>query len=273
MTTLSIACSPCPNDTFLFHGLATGRVALPVDGFTMHYFDIETLNQNALALCHDLTKLSVHAWLRVQEHYTPLATGAAFGFGCGPLLVSRRPLAPGEWTRLPMLFPGPLTTAYLLFRLFHPSSDPALHHFAPYHQIPARVASGEFACGAVIHESRFNHAALGLSVLSDLGETWERATGLPVPLGLCAARATFSPAFRAALAEALAESLARATRQLDPELPAFIRQFATEQDPALVARQIQAFVTGETRRMGETGRAALATLARLARERGVLHDR
>ena len=47
----------------------------------------------------------------------------------------------------------------------------------------ARSADGEVDAGLIIHESRFTYADHGLVAVADLGEWWERETGLPVPLG------------------------------------------------------------------------------------------
>ena len=84
---LSLGFSPCPNDTFIFHGLVSGRV--DVAGYRFHPVlkDVETLNDMAFEQALDITKLSFYAWLKVKRHYRLLSSGAALGYGCGPVVI------------------------------------------------------------------------------------------------------------------------------------------------------------------------------------------
>lgn len=139
--TLSLAISPCPNDTFIFHAWIAGLLpdAPPVE---TRLTDIDELNAMALTGTADVTKLSFAAFARVRERYALLHAGGALGRGCGPLVVVRAdsPLlgageqsalrqtgAPAEarWEGLASRFagariaiPGGLTTAALLLRSF-----------------------------------------------------------------------------------------------------------------------------------------------------------
>ena len=81
-TPINIAYSPCPNDTFIFFRLAQDS---DIETFLD---DVETLNRLAFEGRFDVTKLSFHAWLLVQDTYQLLNTGAALGRGCGPLVIS-----------------------------------------------------------------------------------------------------------------------------------------------------------------------------------------
>ena len=89
---LHLAYTPCPNDTFIFHALATGLLGLEGVTLKVHLDDVEALNQAALRSEYDITKLSFYAFLQVRDEYKLLRTGAALGFGCGPVLVSSRPV-------------------------------------------------------------------------------------------------------------------------------------------------------------------------------------
>ncbi len=46
-----------------------------------------------------------------------------------------------------------------------------------------RFLKDEVDAGLIIHETRFTYAKLGLTKIADMGEFWEKLTGLPVPLG------------------------------------------------------------------------------------------
>ena len=81
--------------------------------------------------------------------------------------------------------PGMHTTANLLMeRLFPHLSDKRAYLFS---DIPHIVGRGECDAGVLIHEGRFVYRRYGLFLLADLGVEWERATGLPLPLGVIVA--------------------------------------------------------------------------------------
>src|SRR5262249_43614987 len=144
--------------------------------------DIEELNRRAHKGELDVTKLSVGAFAGVGDRYRLLRSGAALGHGVGPLVVAREP-RPLEGARIAI--PGRETTADRLLRLAHPQHGEAVE--LRYDRILAAVEAGELDAGLIIHESRFTYADHGLVAIADLGEWWERETGMPVPLaGICA---------------------------------------------------------------------------------------
>jgi 5,8-dihydroxy-2-naphthoate synthase len=178
---LTFGFSPCPNDAFAFHALVHGLVDAPFRVEPV-LLDIEELNQRARRGELELTKLSFGAFGAVGERYRLLRSGAALGRGIGPLVVAReqRPLAGAQ-----IAIPGRDTTAFLLLRLAEPELGEVVE--LRYDRILGTVAAGELDVGLIIHESRFTYADHGLVAIADLGEWWERETGLPVPLaGICA---------------------------------------------------------------------------------------
>ncbi|HPD78542.1 MAG TPA: 1,4-dihydroxy-6-naphthoate synthase, partial [Spirochaetota bacterium] len=117
MKSLNLGFSPCPNDTFIFHGMTHNLVDTRGYDFELTIADVEELNSLARNLYCDITKLSFHAWLRLRESYEILDSGAALGYGCGPLVVSGgRRLKEDSVVALP----GEWTTAALLFRIYAP---------------------------------------------------------------------------------------------------------------------------------------------------------
>ena len=119
---LSLAYSPCPNDTYIFaawtNGLLDGAPAVNVV-----LDDVEALNEAALNGRHELTKVSYGAIPYLLERYRILRAGGALGRGCGPLVVGRpgpdgnaAPLD-GFRAHARIAIPGQMTTAYLLLRL------------------------------------------------------------------------------------------------------------------------------------------------------------
>lgn len=201
---LSLAISPCPNDTFIFAGMAaSGRYRVVLD-------DVEALNQGAEAGAFDIVKISVAAYPRLRDRYALLRAGGAAGFGVGPLLVAASPREPGGRIAIP----GTRTTAALLLRLLGDFETVPMR----FDRIEDAVLGGEVDCGVIIHEGRFTYAAKGLTKLADLGEVWEDRMASPLPLGAIAIR------------RALGDDTAR---QVDEEIRASLR--ASWADPASVA--------------------------------------
>jgi len=89
---LSLAISPCPNDTFIFHAWLHGLVpGAPAPG-SVQFEDVETLNRMALAGAADVVKVSAAIIAEVEKEYVVLDAGAALGWGNGPVLTAREPL-------------------------------------------------------------------------------------------------------------------------------------------------------------------------------------
>jgi len=86
--TYDLAYSSCPNDTFIFKGIAKKLIATRGFDFNIVLEDVETLNQNAAKGAYDITKLSFAALGNLLDKYALLRTGAALGMGCGPLVIS-----------------------------------------------------------------------------------------------------------------------------------------------------------------------------------------
>lgn len=264
---VNLAISPCPNDTFIFCGIATGRLRLDDVDFRVFHHDVETLNQAALEGLYDITKLSFHAWLRVKERYALLETGAALGYGCGPLLVASREMAPSELSSCRVAVPGELTTAHLLLRLHSPGATNKV--FVRYDEIVPMVRSGEVDCGVIIHEDRFAYAAFGLHLLVDLGAWWEEKTGAPIPLGCIAMRRELADTLAGPFDELVRRSIAFSREDMAPALP-YIREHARQMDGAVLEQHIATFVNESSMDLGEDGRRAVAALERLARDAGVI---
>jgi 1,4-dihydroxy-6-naphthoate synthase len=85
---LSIAYSPCPNDTFTFHAWTHGLLpdAPPVD---VTYKDIDVTNGLAERGELDILKISYAQLPWVLDEYALLPCGGALGHGVGPLVLGR----------------------------------------------------------------------------------------------------------------------------------------------------------------------------------------
>jgi 1,4-dihydroxy-6-naphthoate synthase len=267
---LVFACSPCPNDTYIFHALVTGLVRVPGVEFDVTLADVERLNEAAAAKTPDVCKVSVAAAGAVLDDYRLLRAGGALGRGVGPILVTRDATRLEDLDGKPVAIPGRRTTAALIFGLLcrERGVRPQIVELV-YDEIMPAVTSGRCAAGVVIHEGRFTFAEHGLARLLDLGAWWEEDRGLPIPLGCILMRRSLGLDLARAVTVGIRESLAHA--RLHPEAgAAYIRQHAQEMDPAVIAKHIATFVTEASDDIGPEGEAAtLALLAEARRAEGL----
>ena len=263
---LSLAYSPCPNDTYIFAAWTQGMLpgAPPVE---VVLDDVEALNEAARNGRHALTKVSYGAIPYLMDRYRILRSGGALGRGCGPLIVAKPnstgaapPLAAFK-AHARIAIPGELTTAYLLLRLAHQR---------PFDAIPMRfdrivdaVAAGEVDAGLIIHESRFTYRSHGLAEVIDLGAWWESETGRPIPLGAILVRNDLDATLVRRLDSAIRESLAFA-RANDKAVAPYVRAHAFEMDETVMRAHIGLYVNDYSNDIGADGIDAVRTLFDLA---------
>ncbi len=155
--------------------------------------------------------------------------------------------------------PGRRTTAYLLFRLWAQDQAVASIEVLPFDKIMPAVAEGTVDAGLIIHESRFTYPSFGLQALVDLGDWWERDTGLAIPLGAILARRSFGPQQLARLPDAIRESVQAAWA--DPAASReYVLEHSQEMAPEVVDQHIALYVNSFTADLGEEGYAAVAGL-------------
>jgi len=262
--TLGLGFSPCPNDTFMFHALVNGRVSVENTQFQVHMDDIEGLNRRALGEASSprlpVTKVSASALAFLADDYAVLRAGAALGRGVGPLVVAKpaagfRSLSDLAGKRVAV--PGLRTTAYLLLSLFAPGDLEI--SVVRFDQIMPRVAAGEFDAGLIIHESRFTYGEHGLACLADVGELWEKDTGLPLPLGLIVAKRDLGPERIARIERGIASSVRYAYDHPDESKP-YIRAHSQELSDEVCRKHIELYVNERSIDIGDEGRLAVETL-------------
>ena len=265
---ITCAYSTCPNDTFIF-----GRMAQDAD-LEVHLHDVETLNREAFRGRYDITKLSFHAWLKVQEQYQLLDAGAALGRGCGPLVICKEGVGPESGQVIPHLrrcgitaVPGEYTTANLLLQLWNPHIENRL--FMPFDRIMDAVESGRADAGVIIHEGRFVFKERGFRCLQDLGDWWERETGLPIPLGCIAVRKSLGAEKIEQIGRRLRQSIRYAFDHPDA-VSGYVRAHAQELDAEVIRRHIETYVNEFTLELGDEGVAAVEKLQELARKAGII---
>jgi 1,4-dihydroxy-6-naphthoate synthase len=182
------------------------------------------------------------------------------GQGYGPVVVARRELGLDALRELEVAIPGRLTTAYLALRLAV-GQDVRVREL-PFDEILDEVASGRADAGLLIHEGQLTYAGAGLTKVLDLGAWWLEETGLPLPLGVNAARRNLGdrlPELSAVLGEAIRVGLENRGDALE-----YARQFGRGIDAATVDRFVAMYVNELTTDYGEEGRRAVSELLRRA---------
>lgn len=274
--TFCLAYSSCPNDTFMFKAIARQLIDLKGTGFDIHIDDVEALNQAAVQVTHDITKLSFAALGNLLDRYALLRCGAALGNGCGPLVVSR----PGnsfidEDGRKPTVaIPGLGTTAYHLFRFFMADRFPEIDFTIlpmSFEKIMPAVVNHTADLGLIIHEGRFVYPTLGLERVADLGQWWETKTELPIPLGCIAIRRDLDPDTACHVQSLVRESISHAFAHPDQGAD-HIREHAQEMDEQVIRQHIGLYVNHFSKDLGDTGEQAVTAFLAYARKTGMIPD-
>ena len=140
---LTLGFSPCPNDCFIFDALLHGKVDTEGLKFKSVIEDVEALNKKSFKTKLDITKLSFFTFAQVQKKYSLLDSGAALGFGVGPIVISKKILHPKSLIpNLRVAVPGKNTTANLLFSLAYPHLKNKKE--IPFSKIEDAVLKGKF---------------------------------------------------------------------------------------------------------------------------------
>jgi 1,4-dihydroxy-6-naphthoate synthase len=257
--TLSLGVSPCPNDCFIIDAIVNRRIDLEELDLSLELADVETLNRAAFLGQTDITKLSYHAYAYCADQYVALGAGSALGRNCGPLLISRRAISGDEIAagELKIAIPGKFTTANLLLGLAFPRARRTTE--LVFSAIEAAVLNGQYDAGLIIHESRFTYEAKGLKKIVDLGEYWERETGLPIPLGAIVVKRALPDEVKRRVDRVLRRSVEYALVNRMASLP-FVRANAQEMSDEVMYRHIDLYVNQYSVDLGAEGRRAIETL-------------
>jgi 1,4-dihydroxy-6-naphthoate synthase len=266
---LTLAFSPCPNDCFMFDAMVHRRIDVEGLEFDLRLADIEALNTAAFAGTVDVTKLSFHAFAYCADRYVLLDAGGALGRNCGPLLISKRPIASAEVSAgaLRIAIPGRYTTARFLLGLAFPAANDTTEVL--FSDIEARVLDGTFDAGLIIHENRFTYEAKGLKKIIDLGEYWEAQTGAAIPLGGIVVDRRLPADVQQRVNRVMRRSVEYAFAHRHASLP-FVRAHAQEMSEDVMYQHIDLYVNEFSVDLGAEGRRAVETLFTRARAAGVI---
>jgi 1,4-dihydroxy-6-naphthoate synthase len=266
---LSLGFSPCPNDCFMFDAIVHQRIDLEGLNFDVIMDDVEALNRRAFARDIDVTKLSYHAFAHCVADYVLLDAGSALGRGCGPLLISARPISTEavEAGDLHIAIPGRYTTANFLLSLAFPKAQRKTS--LVFSEIEGAVLDGRFDAGLIIHENRFTYAARGLHKIIDLGEFWESTTGAAIPLGGIVIDRRLPLDVQQRMDRIMRRSVEYAFAH--PEVSkSFVTAHAQEMSEDVMRQHIALYVNDYSVTLGADGRRAVSVLFERAQRAGAI---
>ncbi len=269
MQKISLGFSTCPNDTFIFDALVHHKIDTEDLDFDVVLADVEELNTKALNNELDVTKISYHAYSKIANNYLLLDSGSALGYKNGPLLISKQKIYPDELNDVKIAIPGLNTTANLLLSIAFPEAKNKKEYL--FSDIEDAILDKEVDAGLIIHENRFTYEKKGLKKIIDLGEYWEKETGLPIPLGGIAVNRKLEHDLQLKINRVLKRSVEFAFENPKSAYP-YIKQYAQEMDEDVMYKHIKLYVNNFTIDLGEDGKKAIEILYDKAISLGVLPE-
>ena len=263
----TLGISTCPNDTFMFHAILERRIDMRGLELEVTLRDVQELNEMVSAGQLDFAKVSCFAAASLKATHEVCPSGAAVGFGVGPLLL-RRPGAPALGPGARVLCPGALTTAGLLYRRFFPRAPKAKNVI--FSDVMPALKRGEADYGVVIHEGRFTYGEEGLELEADLGSLWESSVKAPLPLGCIVAARSLPREVRGAFSDCVRRSVEYAFAHREETL-ATMRRYAQELQDNVIWAHVDLYVNQWSLDLGEEGRRALRAFFESAAESGDPH--
>lgn len=268
MPRISLAISPCPNDTFMFYGMIKKKIAHDLD-IQVTFLDIEELNQAALKSTYDVSKISFSLLSKVTDKYWLLDSGSALGEACGPLIISKSLDTIANNSDYHCLIPGLNTTANFLLSTLYPNIK--YKEVVLFSDIEYKLDQGYADLGLVIHETRFTYKQNGFNKISDLGQEWESSTGLPIPLGGIVASRSLDTEVINQLSKAIYESIKYAYAN-EEEVLAYCKEYAQEMRSDVMKSHIDLYVNQYSKNLGEKGRQTIIYMLQKMTESGLIKE-
>jgi 1,4-dihydroxy-6-naphthoate synthase len=270
---ISLAYSVDADDAFMFHALASGAIDTRGLTFTHRRGDTAWLNGLAESGGADVVAISAGAYSRAAANYLLLPHGASVGRGFGPVVVAKKPMRPAELAGRRVAIPGFSTTAFLVLRLIEPGIVPVVVPIAPFGRVFEALDAGEVDAALLIHEGRLIYDRRGCVAVVELGEWWQRETGLPLALGVNVIRRGLGDAVIAEVSSVLRDSIRYAIDHRDDMIAMLSRESrgdAALTEKALLDRYLAMYANQDTLSMAPDVRAGIDDLFARAQKAGLL---
>jgi 1,4-dihydroxy-6-naphthoate synthase len=270
---ISLAYSVDADDAFMFHALASGAIDTRGLTFTHRRGDTAWLNSLAESSGADVVAISAGAYPRAADNYLLLPHGASIGRGFGPVVVAKKPMRPADLAGRRVAIPGLSTTAFLVLRLIEPGIVPVVVPIAPFGRVFEALDSGEVDAALLIHEGRLIYDRRGCVAVVELGEWWQRETGLPLALGVNVIRRGLGDDVIAEVSSVLRASIRYAIEHRDEMIAMLSRESrgdAALTEKGLLDRYLSMYANQDTLTMAPDVRAGIDDLFARAHRAGLL---
>ena len=263
---LSLGFSPCPNDTFIFDALVNKKIDTGRLEFNVVLEDVQTLNEWALQGKLDISKISYGVLPLIINKYVLLNSGGALGKGVGPLLITNKEqgITNDEVNESLIAIPGEHTTAHMLFTLAFTHAKKKV--FKIFNEIEDAVLNREVDAGVIIHENRFTYHLKGLHKLMDLGDYWEKETGVPIPLGGIVTKRVLEKNIIEEVDTLIKQSVEYAYKNNYEKLSTYVKEHSQELSERIMRQHIDLYVNNYSIALGEEGKKAVLKLVEIYHE-------
>ena len=263
---LSLGFSPCPNDTFIFDALVNKKIDTGRLEFNVVLEDVQTLNEWALQGKLDISKISYGVLPLIINKYVLLNSGGALGKGVGPLLITNKEqgITNDEVNESLIAIPGEHTTAHMLFTLAFTHAKKKV--FKIFNEIEDAVLNREVDAGVIIHENRFTYHLKGLHKLMDLGDYWEKETGVPIPLGGIVTKRVLEKNIIEEVDTLIKQSVQYAYKNNYEKLSTYVKEHSQELSEHIMRQHIDLYVNNYSIALGEEGKKAVLKLVEIYHE-------
>jgi 1,4-dihydroxy-6-naphthoate synthase len=163
--------------------------------------------------------------------------------------------------------PGKYTTANFLLGLAFPDFTHKIE--LVFSEIEQALLDGEIDFGLIIHENRFTYQDKGLAKLIDLGDFWEKKTGMAIPLGGIVANRNLPLDVQHKVNRVLRKSVEFAFANPKSGLE-FIRSHAQEMSEEVMYKHIELYVNKYSVELGEEGRKAIRLMFDTATQKHII---
>jgi 1,4-dihydroxy-6-naphthoate synthase len=266
---VSVAYSPCPNDSVTFLGWENGIIKSPIIP-KVSLGDIQSLNEWAFKGLFSVSKVSFASLGYLLDDYVLLPCAAAIGFGCGPKIISKNPIDKESLKDCTVAIPGENTTAHLLLSGLFPSVTRKV--FCTYDEVLTLLEKGEVDAGLIIHETRFTFQKLGFYEVADLGSLWEEKTKLPIPLGGVIAKRSLGNDILQQISSAISSSISYGLANTDILWDTILER-SIEKDQSIVHQHIDLYVNKESLSLSSESKSAIVSLLDVGAKLGFYQSR
>jgi 1,4-dihydroxy-6-naphthoate synthase len=118
----------------------------------------------------------------------------------------------------------------------------------------------------IIHENRFTYHLKGLHKLMDLGDYWEKETGVPIPLGGIVTKRVLEKNIIEEVDTLIKQSVEYAYKNNYEKLSTYVKEHSQELSEQIMRQHIDLYVNNYSIALGEDGKKTVLKLVEIYHE-------